>query len=307
MAHRPHPAAHTQGEDNIGLAIALTIAFAVFAPMSESAAKFLSGAVPPTQISAARFAIHILVIGTFVALAVPRTDWRPKPLWPLIVRGLLTTAGTVCIYAGLAVMPMVDAVAIFFIQPLVLTALSSLILGDHVGLFRWLAVIAGMAGALLIIGPNFENVGWSAAFPALAALFHGSAGLMARRWAGIARLPVFQIYTAFVGIIVTTAALAGGWLAEIPELSPQMPTPLEGLLLLAIGIGSMASTMTLTQALRIAPPSVIAPLLYVHILFSSTLGFLIFGHVPSERTIAGAALVISAGMLVWWRETRQAN
>ena len=304
MANRVNPSARTQSEDNIALAISLTIAFAMFAPLSESAAKILGPTIPPAQISAARFAIHIVLIGAFVALAVPKSHWRPKPLWPLIVRGLLTTAGTVCIYAGLAVMPMVDAVAIFFIQPLVLTALSSLILGEPVGLLRWLAVITGMAGALMIIGPNFDNVGWSAAFPALAALFHGSAGLMARRWAGIARLPVFQIYTAFVGIIVTTLALAGGWLADIAAISPQMPTPFEALLLFAIGIGSMASTLTLTQALRIAPPSVIAPLLYVHILFSSTLGFLIFGHIPSERTIAGAALVISAGLLVWWRETR---
>jgi len=307
MATRPPPPVRYGSGDNVGMAISLVLAFAMFAPLSESAAKALGPTMPATEISCLRFAIHLVLIGAFLLVWVPRADWRPRPVWPLIVRGLLTTAGTVCIYAGLAVMPMVDAVAIFFIQPLVLTALSSLILGERVGATRWFAVLAGMAGAVLIIGPNFDQVGWSAAFPALAALFHGSAGLMARRFAALARLPVFQFYTAAVAIVVTALALLGGWLSGRAELVPHMPSTFESLLVIGVGVFSIASTLTLTQALRIAPPSVVAPLLYVHIVFSTLMGYLIFDHVPSGRTVAGALIVVGAGLLVWWREVPRAR
>ena len=288
--------------DNIGLAITLTLVFAVFAPTSETAAKFLGTAMPPTEISFLRFALQFALIGGFVAIVVPRVEWRPKPLWPLLVRGLLTTLGTVCVYAGLTVLPMVDAVAIFFIQPLVLTALSALILGDRVGIVRWGAVCAGLAGALIIIGPNFETVGWGALFPALAALLHGSSGLMARRWAGLARLSVFQFYTVSVAIAVTGLAVAGGAWSGVHALEPHWPTGFELILIAIVGLGSMGSTLTLTQALRIAPPSVVAPYLYVHIVWSTVMGYLFFEHVPSLETLGGAALVIGAGLVVWWRE-----
>jgi drug/metabolite transporter (DMT)-like permease len=290
--------------DNVGLAIALTLIFTVFAPVSETSAKLLGGTLPATQISFVRFAFHFVLIGLYIAVVIPHGDWRPRPLWPLLLRGALTTLGTICIYAGLAVLPMVDAVAIFFIQPLILTALSALVLGDHVSWFRWGAVCAGMIGALLIIGPNFNSIGWGALFPALAALLHGTSGMMVRRWSGLAPLPLFQIYTAMVGIAITTIILTGGWFMATPELTPIIPSLWEFTLLSLIGLVSMASTMTLTQALRLAPPSIISPLLYIHIVWSSIIGYIIFDYIPSFRTVTGATLVISAGLFVWWHETR---
>jgi drug/metabolite transporter (DMT)-like permease len=305
MIARLKPFARGAVADNVGLAITLTLIFAVLAPTSETAAKFLGHTIPATEIGFLRFAIQLVIFAAFLGLAVPRGEWRPRPLWPLVVRGIFAALGTICVYAGLAVLPMVDAVAIFFIQPLILTALSALVLGDRVGRLRWFAVCAGMTGAVLIIGPNFAAVGWGAMFPALAALFHGCSGLMARRWAGLARLSVFQFYAALVAVGVTSAALIGGWLSERPELAPRMITDFELVLVAVVALGSTGSTLMLTQALRIAPPSIVAPYLYVHIVWSTVMGFIFFGHVPSPRTLAGAGLVIGAGLLVWWREARR--
>lgn len=290
--------------DDVSFGIALTFGYAALVPVSETAAKLLGDTTVAPEISLVRFIIHAAVLGGFIALAVPRSDWRPRPLWPIVLRGLCATFGTFFVYAGLAVMPLVDAVAIFFAQPLLLTALSAVFLRESVGWARWLAVVAGMTGAMLIIGPNFERVGWGAMLPAAAALFHAFSALLTRRFASAARLPVFQFITATIAICVATVVLAAGSAAGITAITPHIPSANELGLMSIVGLASMATNLMLTQAFRIAPTSIIAPFLYLHIVGSTVAGYLIFAHVPGTQTVAGTVLIVGAGLFVWWRESR---
>jgi drug/metabolite transporter (DMT)-like permease len=207
-----------------------------------------------------------------------------------------------CVYAGLAILPLVDAVAIFFLTPIIITSLSAIILREKVGVYRWSAVVAGMTGALLVIGPNFDNVGWGAIFPALAALFHGTATLITRKWANIARLPIFQYYIAVTAVIIMGSIILIGDLVGYESVAPTIPDNFQWFLLAVIAFGSIATNLLLTQAFRIAPSSVIAPFLYLQIIGSTIMGLIIFDHLPGKQTALGAFLVISAGLVIWWKE-----
>ena len=282
--------------------ILFVLGFIATVPFIEASVKLLGGIMAPPQIAFMRFLIHIIVLSIYIYLYIPKEDWIARPSWPLVLRGVLASLGTLCVYAGLAILPLVDAVAIFFLTPIIITSLSAIILREKVGVYRWSAVVAGMTGALLVIGPNFDNVGWGAIFPALAALFHGTATLITRKWANIARLPIFQYYIAVTAVIIMGSIILIGDLVGYESVAPTIPDNLQWFLLAVIAFGSIATNLLLTQAFRIAPSSVIAPFLYLQIIGSTIMGLIIFDHLPGKQTALGAFLVISAGLVIWWKE-----
>ncbi len=280
----------------------LTFGFVATVPFVESSVKLLGGLIAPPQIAFTRFMLHVIVLSIYIFIYIPKEDWIARPSWPLILRGVFASIGTLCVYAGLALLPLVDAVSIFFVQPIIITALSAILLREKVGIYRWGAVLAGMIGALLVIGPNFDNVGWGAIFPALAALFHGLSALITRKWANAARLPIFQYYIAITAVIIISLIFVVGDITGYESVALVMPSNFQWFLLSVIAFGSIITNLLLTQAFRIAPSSVVAPFLYLQIIGSTIMGLIIFDQLPSFQTIVGSFLVVSAGLVIWWRE-----
>lgn len=290
--------------DNIAGAIGLVLGFAAIIPFIEAAVKTLGEAgMAAPQIALFRFATQVVVIG---ALAFVWNGARigrvPGPLWVFVLRGLCVTAGSAFLYAGLAVMPMADSSAIFFIEPLLLTAFSALLLGEAVGWRRWSAVAIGFAGAVLIVGPNFSAVGWSASLPALAAVCFAGAVLLTRRYAAHGRALTFQLTTALTAVTVLGAAIAVGTWLDVPAFTLRWPVGVEVELLLIVGLLSTCTNLMLTQAFRIAPASTIAPFLYLEIVGAVIVGFIVFGDQPTWQMWVGGGVVVGAGLVVWWRE-----
>ena len=206
-----------------------------------------------------------------------------------------------------AILPLVEATAILFIQPLLLTALAALLLGERVGWLRWAAVFTGLIGAYIIIGPNFTTVGWGALLPAAAAVCFAFASLVTRVWAGAAGAMMFQFITALTAVGLLSVIMTLGILGGVQFLMPQWPKENEFYLLLFAGVGSTVTNLMLVQGFRIAPPSALAPFFYLEIIGASLLGAIVFAHLPGPSTVFGAAIVIAAGLFVWWRERHQAR
>ena len=103
--------------------ILFVLGFIATVPFIEASVKLLGGIMAPPQIALTRFMIHIFVLSIYIYLYIPKEDWIARPSWPLILRGILASLGTICVYAGLAVLPLVDAVAIFFLTPIIITSL----------------------------------------------------------------------------------------------------------------------------------------------------------------------------------------
>ncbi|MGF1503370.1 MAG: DMT family transporter [Paracoccaceae bacterium] len=290
--------------DNVEGGILLVLGFACVIPFVEASAKALGQAgVAAPQITWCRFAFQVVVIGALIlALNGGRIGPAPRPLWPFVLRGVLICLGSGLLYAGLAFLPMADSSAIFFVEPLLLTFLSAMLLGERVGWRRWTAVGTGLVGALLIVGPNMETAGWASLFPAGAAVSFAGAVLLTRAYAARASALTFLFTTALTSTLLLSLTLGIGWAAGIEALTPRWTRAEDAWLLLAIGVLATCTNLMLTQAFRIAPSSVLAPFLYLEIVGATIAGIALFGEVPGMATVAGGLLVVGAGLVVWWRE-----
>jgi len=295
-------------DDNVRLGIALIALFSLTIPVIGSSVKILGQTLPILQITWTRFLLQVIIIG--VAIAVTSNAFRkprPRPTWPLALRGLIITVGSGLFYAALSILPLVEATAILFIQPLILTAFAAVFLGERVGWLRWGAVFTGLVGAYIIIGPNFETTGWAALLPAGAAICFAAASLITRVWAATAGAMMFQFITALTAVSFLSVILGFGTLSGNSLLTLQWPTMNEIYLLLFAGVGSTITNLMLVQGFRIAPPSALAPFFYLEIVGATVLGAVVFSQLPGPTTVLGATIVIAAGLFVWWRETRRAR
>ena len=290
--------------DNTRHGILLIVAFTLLIPIIGTSVKILGQTLVVPQIAWTRFLLQVAIIGALIAAVTNDfTKPWPRPIWPLILRGVAITLGSGLFYAALALLPLAEATAILFIQPLILTAFAALFLGERVGWLRWTAVITGFIGAFIIIGPNFDTLGWASLLPAGAALCFAIASLITRVWASVAGAMMFQFITAATASVLLSATLVLGAKAGIAQMTPRWPTPDEIYLLLFAGVGSTITNLMLVQAFRIAPPSALAPFFYVEIVSAVILGYLVFAHLPGTTTVLGTAIVIASGLIVWRRET----
>jgi len=294
--------------ENTRVAILLVLGFTSVVSLNGVAAKLLGAeGVSAPQITVTRFLFQVIVAGTVLAASGIRLHRPPDPAWAFLLRGVLITIGSVAIYAGLAYVPLAEAIAVLLASPLVITAGSALVLGERVGPWRWSAVAAGFAGALMIVGPNFAAIGPAAALPALAAVCFAASSLLTRRYAVHGSAFVFQFTTAATGCAILLPLLAVGAGFSVEAIAPVWPTWTETGLLAVVGILGMITNLMLTQAFRIAPPSALAPFMYLEIVGAGIAGYLVFADVPNLRSLIGAAIVVGAGLVVWWRESAGAR
>ncbi len=230
-------------------------------------------------------------------------QWRPVPgtLGLQLARGVLMMLATFCFFNALRVMPMAEALAIFFVEPMVLTLLSALLLGETIHFRRIATIIIGFVGALIIIRPNFIAFGWPALWPLGTALGFAGYMILTRRLAG--RVPAFQMQMN-VGLAAIAAILllmlVGGDMGGLFSL--RQPVGIEWVWLLGLGLVATSGHLLLVAAARHAPASLLAPFQYIEIVSAALLGFLIFGDIPALATWAGMAIIIGAGLYLAHRE-----
>jgi drug/metabolite transporter (DMT)-like permease len=209
------------------------------------------------------------------------------------MRGLLLLGSTGLNFFALNYLQLAQTSAITFSNPLIVCVLSPWLLGERVGLRRWIAVIVGFIGVLIIIRPGTAGFQWAMAASVLSALC-GALYQIATRHVGLHD----QALTSLFYMTLT------GALGAVPLALVDWQTPLAwqwGLLGLAAIFGTCGHYM-LTEAHRRAPASVLAPFVYVQIIPMIVIGFLVFGDVPDGWTLAGGLVVIASGLYVLYRE-----
>ena len=209
------------------------------------------------------------------------------------MRGLLLLGSTVFNFLALNYIQLAQTSAITFSNPLIVCVLSPWLLGERVGLRRWLAVIFGFIGVLIIVRPGTAGFHWAMTASLLSALC-GALYQIATRHVGLHD----QALTSLFYVTLT------GALAAVPLGLADWQTPEAwqwGLLGLAASFGTVGHFM-LTEAHRRAPASVLAPFVYTQIIPMIIIGFLAFGDVPDSWTLAGGLVVIASGLYVLYRE-----
>jgi len=273
--------------------ILLMVAAMWVVPFMDAIAKELSGHLPVLQLVWARYFFHFCLIFPVVLLRYgPRRMVPPRPLLQLL-RGGLLLASTVLFFGALSRMPMADALALIFISPLLVTALSPWVLGETVGPRRKLAVLVGFLGALLIVRPGIGAIQWPALLALGAGVVFGLYLLTTRRLAGSAPPLVTLAYSAAAGALLMSLIVPSVWV-------PPSPADLGGMVLL--GAIAAGGHFLLIKSFDFAPASLLAPFTYSEMIMTALLGFVIFGDFPDAWTWAGITVIIGSGVYISLRE-----
>ena len=271
-------------------------------PGIDAIAKFLSGAVSSGQVAHSRFLFQVAFM--FPLLLGTRGPWLNRTLWLHAARGLLIALATTLFFTGLAYLPLADAISIFFIEPLLVTLLSAVFLGEQVGWRRMTAIATGFVGAMVVIRPTFADVGWAVLYPVGTAFCFSFYILLTRKLVATEDPIRLQFFAGLFGLLVMSIALAGGTRAAIPELTAAWPLGVEWLLLAGLGLIATAGHLLVVYAFRHAPVGVLAPFQYVEIIGATLLGLVFFNDFPDPVTWIGVSIIVGSGIYIFHRESR---
>ena len=217
----------------------------------DAAAKYMSGTIPAIELVWARFFFHALLL-TPIMLA----RYRPRELWPQrpllqIARALTIVVATTFFFRGLATTPLADMLAVFFINPFIITALAPWVLGDRIGRWRWTATVIGFIGALVIIRPGFAELTPGVLYAIGAGLCYSFYALSTRKLAGSDPPLVTLFFTGLVGCVAASCLLPWIWV---------WPTPQQWVLMSSMGLVSAVGHACVIIASERAPAPLLAPL-----------------------------------------------
>ncbi|MEM6383920.1 MAG: DMT family transporter [Pseudomonadota bacterium] len=284
----------------IGFKLLAVLAFSIMV----TAVKLLGDTVPVGQIVFFRALIGIVPIAIMIQV---QHNWSSalQTTRPLshVGRGLIGAAAMTCWFMALARLPLPDATAISFAQPLMTTALAVFILGEVVRLYRWSAIIVGFIGVLIVLAPNLGLIGSLGDQERTlgAILAFASACFMALAQVYVRQLIKTETTTA---VVFYFSALTAVFAAFTWPFGWVMPDAWTLFLLVSCGLLGGAGQIAITHSHRLAPASVLAPFDYVAMVFAVIIGFWVFDEVPTVWVLAGSVLVVGAGLFVIYREHR---
>jgi drug/metabolite transporter (DMT)-like permease len=261
----------------------------------DALAKLLSGDMPLLMIVWGRFLFNLIFTALFFLRDGHRNLARTVKFSLQILRSLLGLSATFTFWGALVFLPLADCVAIAFISPLLVTALSVPLLGEKVGVHRWGVVIMGFMGVLIIIRPGMGIRHWAAILPLFTALFWANYQITTRILSRFDGALTTLFYTGAGGLLFTTLLV---WLVWVS------PTLKQWGILACLGFLGTMGHYLLIKAYEVAPASILAPFSYTSILWSIVLGYFLFGDFPDELTMAGIVIVISSGLYIMRRERR---
>lgn len=270
------------------LVIGTTVCFALL----DAVAKLMTRDMHPIQVVWGRYAFHFLLLVPWVLRKGPRAAYATTRLGLNVVRTGLLCAVTLMFFVAIAHLPLVDAQAISFVMPLAIVALAHVVLGEKVGPRRWAAVLAGFAGVLLIVRPT-GTMHWAALLCLAMALVNAGFHIVTRMLARSDSARTQLLYAGTGGTLVFSALAPFVWID---------PDPMGWLGLAAMGLFGAAGHWCLGEAYARGQPALLAPYIYIQIVWATLLGVAIFGHWPDAATLAGAAIVVGAGLYVFHRE-----
>ncbi len=305
------PAWLPRGPALIGIVCAMgaVTAFTV----QDMAVKWLSESYPLHQLTLTRAVIAmVIIVAIFMPLEGGWSNLRTRRPGMHLLRGFAVVIANMCFFTGLVTLPLGEATAIFFVAPLLITALSVVFLGEQVGPRRWAAVLVGLAGVVVMMRPGTGAFQLAALLPLCAALAYACLQIMTRKLGMAEKASTMSFYIQVVFITVSTAiGLSvgdGRYVSGDPHLdfllrAWRWPEVSDLGLMLAIGALSAIGSYLVSQAYRVAEAALVAPFEYVAIPMAVFWSALVWGDWPDAVAWSGIALIGGAGLYVFYRET----
>ena len=291
----------------VTMGLALMLLSVLFSPLIDIFAKLAIATVPSAEITAARFAVQALCMLPVVIWRKNLADLSWRQTFYHAIRGAIITISMISFVATLKYMSVADAIAIFFVEPIILTILSSIFLGEAIGWRRYTACGVGFFGAILIIQPSFQEVGFVALLPVVSAVCIAISAMMNRALAQREDPWVMQFQMGLWGLLFCAVILYIGEGSGSDVFDPVMPSALAFFYLGGVGVMAAIAGILGVYAYRAAPASTLAPLQYFEIVSATIFAWLVFGDFPDALKWLGILIIIASGLYIIWRERRFAS
>jgi Predicted permeases len=297
----------TTSENRIVNGLGLMVLAMLIAPFIDVFSKLATNKASPAMITTARFLFQGLFLLPVVIASGGFRSFSWKQSLYHAIRAALITLSMLCYVATLAVMPVADTLAIFFVEPIMLTVLASLFLKETIGWRRYLACFIGFLGAMIVIRPSFSEVGYITLLPIIAALCVAIFALMTRALSQKEEPWGMQFQMSLWGLLIGTVLITFGGQTEISILVPSLPDAPTIIWMAAVGLAAALSGILSVYAYQRAPAAVLAPMQYLEIVSATLFGWLVFGDFPEPIKWLGISIIIGSGLFIIWRERKFAS
>ncbi|TLP67250.1 DMT family transporter [Parasedimentitalea maritima] len=247
----------------------------------------------PLQVSHGRFVFAFVAISTAAIMLRPRFS---RPHWGLhIGRTSFGWAGVSLMFASVAYIPLADATAITFLNPVFAMMLAIPLLGERVGPWRWGAAVTALLGAMILLRPTPDSFQPAALLALAAAMIMGFELIFIKKLASRESPLQVLLINNTIGMLIASAAVIPVW---------QMPSVEQWVALAAIGVLMACAQACFVNGMARADASFVAPFSYATLIFATLYDFLGFGAVPDAVTILGAGIILTGAAVLAWREGR---
>ncbi len=261
-------------------------------------AKFLGtteNPLHPMQVSAGRFFFAFLAISTFAVITRPTITSPNIPLH--FGRSFLGWTGVTLMFAAVARIPLPDATAISFLNPVFGMLFAIVILREVIGKWRWLAAAIALLGAVVLLRPTGASIQPAALLALGAAMAMGLEIILIKVLSGRENPVQILLFNNTIGATIACTAVIFVW---------QSPSPIQWVGLISIGLIMVTGQALFIQAMRSGEASYVAPFSYATLVFATAYDYWVFSAKPDAISILGAAIILSGAALLAWREARLA-
>ncbi len=274
----------------------MVVAHLLFAFLDTSAKYIVLAGVAPLFAVWMRFAVHVVAALFLLRGWREPLRFRPANLPAHVLRGSFLFGSTICNFLALQTLQLAETTSIFFFGPMVITALAGPLLGEWAGWRRWLAILAGFVGVLVITRPGFGTFSAGHVYVLCATLSNCFYVIMTRRMAASETSESLILFSGLAPVVLLAPTLP--FSVSLPE------DPWHWLILLSLGFWGALGHWFLIRAYRIATASALAPYPYLQMVWMIGFGWLIFDQLPDWWTIGGAAIIVASGLYIVHREHR---
>ena len=281
----------------------LLYALAGFCTLSigDAIIKGMAGDWPAPAMAAMRYITGTVLLALLIARheGIPALRLPRDPLqW---VRGVAISISAVGMFLAVWLMPLAEATTIAFTQPMITAVLAVVLLGERARWSTWVATAFAFAGVFLVLRPNFATAGWGALFPLMSAAGMAVTIIANRKVTGRASVLAMQYYMSVTAMLFLIAATATAHFTGIEAFRMHWPDWSVAARCVLIGFTATLAQWLIFMGTVKAGAGTVAPMTYGQLLMAGVLGAMFFGDWPDLTALFGAAVIIGAGLFLWWR------
>lgn len=284
-------------KENIPVGIGLMLLTMFFFVTLDALAKHLMQHYSVVQVIWARFFFHMIF--ACLALIVMQTNIREKITSKKpglqIVRSLLMLLTNGLFFIAIQTVELTTATTIMFLSPIMITMLAIPVLGEKVGLRRWIGVFIGFFGAMVIVRPGVIEFDFAIVLLLAATVSHALYQLFTRKVRVYDDPITSLLYTGLLGTVVMSTVVPMKW---------QTPTLEHWPYFILLGLTGCVGHFCLITALRVAPASVVSPFAYSTLIWASGYSYFVFNEMPHHQVYIGGSIIIASGLYILHRETK---